>query len=222
MNVPLGVRLTPILQMGKLRPRGHCRLLPPGKSQSPFGSSFILINVSEPLQSSESGCMGAPGKILAHQSASPQGSRGEAEPPSLRPGCQCWKKGFLRGHRSILGTAGLLLSRASRGEKRVSCQYGGRLGQWFPGQPLCVPGYAHGHRRTGTHGDTRAHSPALTHDVQEDVARSQDHLLPCGAVVDAHVALVGAVVGDADLGQPAGGTEEQNGDPSSGAGSHSS
>lgn len=80
MNVPLGVRLTPILQMGKLRPRGHCRLLPPRKSQSPFGSSFILINVSEPLQSSESGCMGAPGKILAHQSASPQGSRGEAEP----------------------------------------------------------------------------------------------------------------------------------------------
>lgn len=81
MNVPLGLHLTPISQKGRLRPRGRCRLLPPGKPQSPFGSSFILISVSEPLQSSKSGCMGGPpGKILARQSASPRGSRGEAEP----------------------------------------------------------------------------------------------------------------------------------------------
>lgn len=164
----------------------------------------------------------SPGRILARQSASPRAPGMRLSPASLRPGCRCWKeKGFLRGYRSCLGTAGLLPSRASQGEERVSCQYDGRLGRWFPGQPLRVPGYTCTQAHVHTHGDTRAHSPALTHDVQEDVARSQDHLLPRGAVVDAHVALVGAVIRDADLGQPAGGTEEQNGDLSSGAGSHS-
>lgn len=141
MNVPLGLHLTPILQKGRLRPRGRCRLLPPGKPQSPFGSSFILISVSEPLQSSESGCMGGPPVKFSPAKVRVHGAPGvRLSPASLRPGCQCWKKGFLRGHRSILGTAGLLLSRASRGEKRVSCQYGGRLGRRFPGQPLCMPG----------------------------------------------------------------------------------
>ena len=82
-------------------------------------------------------------------------------PASLRPGCRCWKeKGFLRGYRSCLGTAGLLPSRASQGEKRVSCQYDGRLGRWFPGQPLRVPGYTCTQAHVHTHGDTRAHSPA--------------------------------------------------------------
>lgn len=60
------------LTEGKLRPRGRCRLLPPGKSQSPFRSSFILINVSEPLQSAESRYMGgllvefSPAKVRVH------------------------------------------------------------------------------------------------------------------------------------------------------------
>ena len=85
-------------------------------------------------------------------------------PSSLRPGCQCWKeKGFLGGYRSRLGTAGLGPSRASRGEKRVSCQYSGHLGRRFPGQPLHVPVYTHALRHTCTHaatpGPTAPHSP---------------------------------------------------------------
>lgn len=48
MSDPLGLHPTPILQKGKLRPRGCSRLPPLGKSQCP---SSIPINMSEPLQS---------------------------------------------------------------------------------------------------------------------------------------------------------------------------
>ena len=88
------------------------------------------------------------------------------------------------------------------------------FGQVVPGPaPLCAWVRTRTQTQVHTHGNTRAQSPALTHDVQEDVARCQDHLLPRGTVVDAHVALIGAIVGDADLRQPAGGTEGQHGDP---------
>lgn len=39
----------------------------------------------------------------------------------------------------------------------------------------------------------------LTHHIKEDVAGRQHHLLASRSVVNAHVALIGAVVGDADF-----------------------
>lgn len=75
------------------------------------------------------------------------------------------------------------------------------FGSRCPGQPL----RAHACTQLLTAPGTPAWGPALTHDIEEDVARCQDHLLPRGTVVDAHVALVGTIVRDADLGQPGGG-----------------
>lgn len=190
-----GPHPTPILQNGKLRPGGCDRLLPLGKSQCPFSSSCVPISVLEPLQN-------------AWSTSLPPGTR--HSPAFLRSRCQCsQEKGFqeaiLRGKAPLVTLRHVpsilpLKGKAGKEEGQLPAQQA--CWRVVPGWSLCACGYVH--VCVHTHSNPRAQGPPLTHDVQEDVARCQDHLLPRGAVVDAHVALVGAVVGDADLGQPGG------------------
>lgn len=42
---------------------------------------------------------------------------------------------------------------------------------------------------------------ALTHHIEEYITRRQDHLLPCGSVINADVTLIGAIVRNANLGE---------------------